>query len=480
MRKKILIVLFLASISYSWGQVNASIDSFNVNSGSIIQLHITKVQNKSKADLTSLAQNFSIAFSNADTDSNNINIGLIAKNTGIQIIPPIRFGKEFTNPLSVNVVKFEPTAGANQRKDIKLEALITPSNIYYTNIPFVYTLNLYLATAVAKLKLQSLEFNHITIKKIGSLKQRTQQINGTKYYIYAQQFLLTPTEAGNIDLHAVSLGGVQQNSINGELDQPFNISSNELNLTVQDFPANLAAESIFPAQMVSVSESWSVSNNNVKTGEPFSRSLTVTASGIPANLIANLNFNLPNNVNGYPENIITNDDFSAIESGGKLIGSKVFKIAYIAHQAGSVKFSPITLNWYDINSGKVNTIKIPEHVFNVIKVNDNQASFIPNANVADKYNSNNNLPNNVNTLMQLLNSSKYLNIFLISLSIFVWLGIILILLRIRRSIVTKKQSKIKQNEITNKPLTDRLLATQEARQQIENACKVQDIHQLNT
>jgi hypothetical protein len=106
MCKIILNIFLLGLITYSWAYVNSKVDNIEVTNGAIIQLHITKKNNQAKPDLSNLLQNFSIAYSNADSNSNsnNITIGLIPKNSGVQIIPPIHIGHEITNPIIVNVI----------------------------------------------------------------------------------------------------------------------------------------------------------------------------------------------------------------------------------------------------------------------------------------------------------------------------------------------------------------------------------------
>src|SRR5690606_29743898 len=64
------------------------------------------------------------------------------------------------------------------------------------------------------------------------------------------------------------------------------LRTEEQNLTIKTIPSSFAGKPWLPAANVTLSEHWSASTEQLKIGEPVTRSITINAEGLTAGQIA--------------------------------------------------------------------------------------------------------------------------------------------------------------------------------------------------
>jgi hypothetical protein len=373
MIKKIILISFLLILTnIVLAIVPATVDRNNIDFGQTLTLTINLSNSSDNPDLSPLNKDFTIYGSNQNSQTNIINgkysstsnliVTLMPNKVGKLIIPAISVGNDHTNPITINVN--HATNEINQNTDMFLFSTINSKNIY-VNSPLIYTIKLFFATAISNIRMQPLNIQNAQIQQLGKSNQYQTTQNGKTYQVIEQQFIITPTQAGKIVIPPAQINGVKEQNNNSFFfgqDTPFSLTSKEIDLTAKNIPATVNPNLWFPATNVTIDDNWSNNNNNIKIGEPITRTVTITADGATADTIPNFTFQAPNNVNSYPDKITSNTS----PGSNSVSATKVFKIAYIPMNAESLTFPAVTINWWDLKSDSLKTIELPEHQLQVL------------------------------------------------------------------------------------------------------------------
>src|SRR5690606_2987197 len=139
------------------------------------------------------------------------------------------------------------------------------------------------------------------------------------------------------------------------------LRSEEQQLDINAMPTQFAGAPWLPARKVTLSEHWSASRDQLKVGEPITRSITITAEGLTAGQISPL---IPDSIDGltfYPDQAQTDEQKTA----EGVTGTRIETFAIVPNRSGEFTLPAITLNWWDTSANKMQTAQLPETVVNV-------------------------------------------------------------------------------------------------------------------
>lgn len=445
MKKKLLLTSLALLISNTWAVVPASVDRNEVTLGQSFTLTINMPSSSDNPNLDVLKNSFDLFGTSSSSQTSIINgkvssqntltVNLVPKNAGKQIIPAIKVGNDTTAPITINVLAGDTKQLAGvKNNDISLDAS-TEQKSSYVGVPFLYKVKLYFRVTLNNVNMEPIAINGAQIQPQGKSSQYQAKIGDTNYQVVEQQFLVTPTHAGNISIPAAKISG---NTVTNGGDpfmmmgggKPFMVTSKPLTMTVKDIPKTLSPKEWLPAKQLKVSDSWSINNDQINIGDPLTHTITLEALGVPASAIPELSFNTPNGVNAYPDK----SQSSTGQNAGDLVGIKTFKIAYIATKNGELTFPEVKVKWWDITSDSLKVATIPAKTFKV-SGDTNSINKSTSSNIIPAHNDNNVVTNNDDSPNN--NTWKYLTIvfaFLWALTMLVVLKLLLILRR-KRSII---------------------------------------------
>lgn len=322
-------------------------------------------------DFSPLQQDFEILSRNVSSSSSFINgsfsskktwiVTLLSKRDGHLQIPPISFGSDRSSALLLSIGKQNaPTSGQNQ--EIYLEVEVEPESVYVEQ-QFIYKVQLFRRVEITNASLSEPDFSTIecNVEKIGDDLNFDTIINGRRYLVVERKYAVFPQQSGLLTIKPIRFKGqlVQaQRSFFGPINQagPIRrISSDSLEIEIKPVPAAFTGQRWLPAEQLRISEDWSVDPAQLTTGEPATRTLTITASGVQAHLLPEIS---PQSVAGfklYPDQAKFENDTDKEPSSAQ----RIEKVAFIPTQGGSFQLSEIRIDWWNTKTDQQETAVLP-------------------------------------------------------------------------------------------------------------------------
>ncbi|MEN9390732.1 MAG: hypothetical protein RL017_29 [Pseudomonadota bacterium] len=477
-KKIILINFFLILANISLAIVPATVDRTNIDFGQSFTLTINVSNSNGTPDLSPLNKDFTIYSSNQNSQTNIINgkyssisnliVTLIPNMVGKLIIPPISVGNDHTNPIVINVN--HATNEINQNSDMFLSSTINSKNIY-VNSPIIYTIKLFFTSTISNLRMQPLNIERAQIQQLGKSNQYQTTQNGKIYQVIEQQFMITPTQAGKIVIPPAQISGVKEQSNNSfffDQNTPFSLASKEIDLIAKPIPTSVNSNFWFPANNVTINDNWSNNSNSIKIGDPLTRTITITADGVAADTIPNFTFQAPNDVNSYPDKVISN----TTPNGNNVTSTKIFKIAYIPIKSESLIFPAVTINWWDLHSDRLRSIQLPERQIQVLANPNLQSVTTAPTNLTNLVK-----PQLANTIINNPTSAKVKTWQLTTCVLFIiWLITLGFAINWKR----KLQQRVMLDNFKLEQQQQDIIKHKRIINEIKNACQMQDLVKINS
>jgi len=294
------------------------------------------------------------------------NLHAIAKRSGELSIPSIRFGNDSSPAISISVNKQSNSSKpAPENMEIFIEAEADRESAYVQQ-QIIYTIRFYRAVKIngASMSEPSFSDNEVVIEKLGDDSSYETQRNGRRYVVIERKFALFPQQSGDIIIEPITLDAQVANPAYGGFD-PFGqnsttkrLKSDSITLKVKAIPANMRNQAWLPASDLKLTEDWSQQADQFVVGEPITRTLTLKASGLTAAQLPSLAMADTQEFKSYPDQPRLND-----KRGSRGIsGTRQEKIALIPTQAGKINLPEIKINWWNVNSNKMETASLPARI----------------------------------------------------------------------------------------------------------------------
>lgn len=300
------------------------------------------------------------------------------KSVGQHDLPAIAFGKDKSNPLTLEVVRSTqqlPNNGqangqgqnaANAIPDIFVEAEIEPATGYVQQ-QFIYVQRLYYSQRFANnatLSTPQLKSGKVDIEPLTGDKRFNEQRDGENYQVIERRFAIFPVQSGKITFAPTFFEGRLRNITQGShhFYDPFASSSGKSirryspELTVDVNPQNAAyqGQHWLPAKSVDIQASWSSSPTKLATGEPVTLTLKTTAEGLRAEQLPELSLNLPDSIKFYRDKTQLNNE----NNHTGVTGVREEHIILVPSQAGKFTLPEISLAWWNSTEDKAATASL--------------------------------------------------------------------------------------------------------------------------
>ncbi len=135
-------------------------------------------------------------------------VTLIANKTGTLGIPSIRFDKELTRPLAINVLAGSPTTKGSATDNIFVDVEVN-SKSPYVQAQLVYTVRLYRAIVTNNASLSEPEVTggQAVINRLGEDSSFETQRNGKRYVVIERQYVIFPQSSGPMTIQPIVFQG---------------------------------------------------------------------------------------------------------------------------------------------------------------------------------------------------------------------------------------------------------------------------------
>ncbi len=324
---------------------------------------------------TSQNSSFSIINGQAETRSNWM-VTVFPKHSGTLTIPPIRFGADESPELQIEV-QAGADPGATENKDAFVTVEAAPENPY-AQAQTVVTLRLYRLLNIADQNLTPLEFgsNDVIVQPLDEGNNYETNLYGQHYKVHERRYAVFPQQPGLLRIKPLQYNGIRMASRRSFFDmdpfgsaggQPVKIQSEATALDVRPPAAN----PWLPATNLSLEEKWSGDPDGFQVGEPLTRRLSITATGLTAEQLPELTSAIADGFKQYPDQ----PSLENRKSPNGITGVREESIAFMPTRAGTYTLPAIEIKWWNTKTGKQEIARVPERVVTVAPAPD--GAYIP-------------------------------------------------------------------------------------------------------
>ncbi|MEM9243918.1 MAG: BatD family protein [Pseudomonadota bacterium] len=372
-----IVLLSIMICQHAMATVAAHVDRTQLSQGESLKLFID-ISKGDKPDLSPLNKDFQVygttnsssyqLINDKRTSLHQLIVTLMPKTSGKLTIPALKVGNDSTQAIQITVSKPSPTQIGGKKSALFMQAS-TAIEKTYVNAPVLYTIKLYYANNITGGQISPPHSDKLSFKPLGKGDRYTANVHGRYYQVVEQHYLLTPTQSGEITIGPAIFQGTatgrQSNNNFGFFSmsggRPIAAQSNSVKLDVQAMPSGVSPLTWFPAQAVKLSDTWTLTGDTLTVGTPVTRTINLTALGIDSSVMPDLNITAPDHVNAYPDKTQSQDGIK----NNTLMAEKIYKIAYIPTEAGTLTFPPIQIKWWDNKDGTAHVATLAAKQFQV-------------------------------------------------------------------------------------------------------------------
>jgi hypothetical protein len=371
MKRYFLVLILLCWGGLSFAEISTQISRSTVQLSETFRLVFTieAPVPDSMPDLTPLLENFSIlgtersmAYSLVNGEKHTVNqwiILLVPQKTGVLLIPSIKIGPQQTSASSIEVTKDKTTTQTPSDEpdspledDVILKTEVSSSSIFI-NKQMIYTVKLYNHQRLIDAEYQPPQIEDALLIPLGDGRHYQTMMNDRNYAVEEQQYAIFPQKSGQFTLVGPSFKAL----VFGAVPKRVRAKSKATTLSVKPIPLDYTGKDWLPAKQLALTEVYDQTEGALKQGSTLTRTVTLQASGIPAQLLPNLEFPSNPKFNSYPEKPEQRNIFKQ----GDLIGRTDTKITYILNTPGKITLPPLEVSWFNIKTGKEEKVSLPAH-----------------------------------------------------------------------------------------------------------------------
>ncbi len=356
--------------------IRVSVDRNPVSIEDSFQITFTAQQSPDDdPDFSPLEQDFSIISQSTSTSSSWINgkstkvvqwiLNVMAKQVGSLAIPPIKFGKDVSQALTILVAdKTSKKVDADTDEDLFINVEVSPQNPYIQSQVF-YTMRLYTRVNISQARLNEPELSDAVIERLGEDSNYTTQVNGVNYSVTERKYAFFPQKSGKLTIKPLVLTAeiLVNNAqgfnpfFNSQMSKTKRVESKEITLDVKPAPPEFKGTHWLSAEQLVLKQEWSGDIAKLKVGEPITRTLSITAKGTTVGQLPELNTTeTSEQLKAYPDQPVLQEQ----KKVDGLIAFREEKIALIPSKSGTYQLPAIEIPWFNTQTQKVEIAKIPE------------------------------------------------------------------------------------------------------------------------
>ncbi|MFQ5608670.1 MAG: BatD family protein [Woeseiaceae bacterium] len=370
----VVVVACLVAALPAGAAVVAAVDRERVelNESFTLSLHVDSDGNVAP-DLTVLEPDFEIQQPPGQVSNTTIingqiqrshtwQISLMAKRAGSLTIPPITVGTEQSDPVAIEIR--EPSYEPPGEADVFITAEVDQQETF-VQAQVLYTIKIFLAVATRQPALREPTFSgaEVLVEFAGDERRYSAVLNGREYDVVERAFAVFPQESGRIEISPARFEArvLRDGRITGR--KIFDSESAHINVqTIPAAPPEFPNAAWLPAKDLSIADAWSREPDELRAGEPISRSITVSALGQLETQIPVMAPPEVDGVNIYPDKPTLSKQ---IGSTG-IRGVRTDQYALIGVDAGEITLPELELPWWDIDAGEWKVARVPARRVNIL------------------------------------------------------------------------------------------------------------------
>ncbi|MBN2809878.1 MAG: protein BatD [Deltaproteobacteria bacterium] len=397
-----LLTLALVTLMPLTGQaeVRARLDRQSISLDETVNLIIEAdgaLNTIASIDTSALEKDFSVSNSSTSSNIQIINgsskatktwtIELEPKKTGNFTIPPFTIGGEKTAALSLAVTPPAPpmpmTGSAGTLPDVFIEVTPEMDTPAYIQGQITISVKLFIKgqLRLTEASLEEPALEHANIIKLGDDRRYQSRKNNTGYQVIERKYAIIAEEGSELTIppllfQAISLDNSSRrfpadpffDRFSGR-GQRLRARSQELKIALMPIPGEFKGKIWLPARDVKITEKLE-GENELKVGEPLTRTIEITATGVTAEQLPAIKTQAPDGAKIY----LDQAEHQTENDGNLLHAVKRQAMAFIPSREGLFTLPAVTIDWWDVINNKPRQAVLPARRIRVTRANDSAAA----------------------------------------------------------------------------------------------------------
>lgn len=371
-----IIVTLYCLVSYAWALAGIAVEisPTSVKLGETFRLTLTMdvIQNHATPDWQPLLKEFDILGTERNVSYTVINgqaraisqwgILLKPKKIGTLIIPAIHIGQAQSLPSQIVVDKNIQSSQA-----IAVDDAPTNESVFLASTdndhPLIHQQITYTIRLLTQQRLLDAQYHPPHVEDalfipLGDGRHYQTQFKGQLYEVEEQQYALFAQKSGPLIIEPPSLDALAYGEIG---PSRIRLKAKTIKIDVAPLPEKQSMNNWLPASAVELSESYDAIEKKALEGDTLTRTITLKAQGITAQLLPTITFQNTAQYRVYAEKPTTENQIKA----GALWGSLNTQVTYLLSQAGQVVLPPINIPWYNTTTHRYEMASLPSKTITV-------------------------------------------------------------------------------------------------------------------
>ncbi len=297
------------------------------------------------------------------TGSTAWELELIAREAGTIELPPVRFGNESSQSLTITVNAKQPDADSDGPLLLELEVSdLSP----YVQGEVICTLRMYFDIASSERRLSEPEMQGIdaVIKRLGDDRSYFATRSQRRYEVIERRYGIYPQASGTLDLAPFSLQARildRQRSFLARTGTMHRVQSAPVVIEVKPIPPEFPGTVWLPARALDLEQRVDAPTP-LHAGEPVGLNLEIRAEGLNASQLPDPEIAWPPGLRIYPE-APTSDEVSDIQGTRSV---RRLSMALIAGEGGTFKIPALRIPWWNTTTDKLEYAELPARTLTVM------------------------------------------------------------------------------------------------------------------
>jgi hypothetical protein len=382
----VLMLLLAIPLTLMAAQVSSVADRNQLAAGESLRLELRVLGSPDKDpdlsvldsewEILSRSQSSQMSFVNGDFSRSVVySLTLMPRRNGELEIPSICFGVDCSDSLQIQVSNDAATAQEGATL-LLLEAEAEPQQVP-AGAQVLLTVRVLHRVDLAQASLGEPQPEGVAteVQKVGEDRSFNIHREGYLYQAIERRYALFPQAAGTLRIPGLQLdaqigSGTAQFDPFGRSLKPVRRHSEPIDIRVE-----LARDEHdwLPAKSVSLQDNWQGKVMHMTVGEPATRTLTLSATGLPAARLPALPLTVPEDFKRYPDQPDRSDQPG--EDG--ITGTLQQKLALVATRPGDYRLPAIDIDWWDTAQQHWQKAHIPEVELTVAPAPGSAATELP-------------------------------------------------------------------------------------------------------
>jgi hypothetical protein len=217
------------------------------------------------------------------------------------------------------------------------------------------TVKLYYTNQVVQGQLSEPEHPDVVIEESGEQKQYQERLDGESYRVVEREYLIFPQNPGKLQLPPLEFQGTARHP----RGHHYRVSDSAtlFPVTVRDIPAGFSGNTWLPATDLTLTARGLERTGPVAPGDNLTRTLTLTARGLPATTLPSLDAQYPETIRSYPEPEQRQSSPGADGLVGEL--QQTTALVPISGQGGEITLPEVRIPWWDVAEDREKVAVLP-------------------------------------------------------------------------------------------------------------------------